>query len=187
MLAKLLYVFGTNGAGKTTLARAMIEHAGGIVSYKGKLTDTRSNLSLVGPYHTQAAGLDTIGTYENLNLILNRADPKKVILVEGLVRYSIEHYQELKARFKQHTFIYLTTSLEDCIANVRKRRNIVGSFKTTNIQGKFMSTRSLAKSMDEAGLNIKRLNYDKALALCREYVQPVEYVPEPKQSGFLRR
>lgn len=156
----LLSIRGTNGAGKSTIVRAFIERYSGKPLF-GLLGPKRPEayalcpipgvtkpVYVLGSYHVESGGLDQVQPYDLVLDLIEKYAPKGHVLFEGvIVSSSYGRVGRLLERWGQDAVMgFLTTSLEECIERVKKRRATRGDnrpFDPTNLTGKF---NSVAKS-----------------------------------------
>lgn len=174
MIPTLIYVHGTNGSGKSTLARAVMAAAGGSTGFhalhtrdgKGGFTSTKEGVALIGKYGAACGGVDGVHPYALVEKIF-RMDHVYYAFAEGLITPGVETCKRFAECFDRTVFIHLDTPIEDCIANVLKRRKAKGNakpFDPTNLRKKAGSAKSWADRCEAAGLNVERLNYRQAYA-----------------------
>lgn len=176
-MSKLVYVHGTNGSGKTTLARAVLAYAGGprkvhalADASRARWTTThRLGVTLLGKYDTACGGIDGIQPYSDVKRILNYiVSPASAIFAEGLVTPGLKTCTEFASMFTEAHFVLLDTPTEQCITNVKRRRDEAQNFKPydpANLYRKQATARSWAARLKDAGLNVHTLQYPDALRL----------------------
>jgi hypothetical protein len=84
----------------------------------------------------------------------------------------------------QLTFFWLDTPIEQCIANVTKRREARGNYEPLdpeNLKRKAASVSSWAKRLKDAGLQVERGDWDYVYHRCKEILD----VAEPDASVLL--
>lgn len=180
---RFIYIHGTNGSGKSTLARALIAACGGVqqvdVGYgghpKASTTLTTEGVVLVGKYGNACGGVDGLSPYAAIHDVCLRHAifPEARLLAEGLVTPGLETCQKLAGYFGEAMFIYLDTPEEQCIRNVLRRRARKGTTKEydpTNLRKKTASAVSWANRLEQAGLNVQRLNWRMAYLECLDYL-----------------
>lgn len=193
-MSTLIFVHGTNGSGKSTLANALIKRAGGIASYVGGVTYTRSNLLLIGKYHDVATGgMDSLHPYSNVLLAMKnavRANKKGVVFAEGMVTPGVERCRTYESVFDEVIFIHLVVDIEQCIKHVLMRREARGNkkkFDPSNLIHKAKSAEYWASGIQDAGMNVKRCDYKQAERMCFKRVVEVPLVKEATQRKLIGR
>lgn len=178
--SSLVYVHGTNGSGKSTLARAILAAAGGAtgVNYlmpnkKATYTHTKTaHVVLVGKYGAACGGVDGLSPYASIHGVVEQnAGVGRSVFAEGLITPGVETCKALASHFNEHLFIFLDTPVEQCIANVLKRRARKGNTKAydpANLYKKRQSAEGWARRLTEAGLSVKTLTWDNAYTLSLE-------------------
>jgi adenylate kinase family enzyme len=173
-VSTLVYVHGTNGSGKSTLARAVIEAAGGVsgvntVIRRNKTTWTHKHVALLGKYGNACGGLDGVHPYSDTHTLMQYARflSASGVFAEGLVTPGLQTCMDFAAYFDRAVFILLDTPETVCITNVLNRRTAAGNTKpysADNLYRKAKSACNWANRLERAGLEVKRLQYDQALA-----------------------
>lgn len=128
-------VRGTNGSAKSTLVRSLIDDFKGVPiygilgprypeAYECKIKGVKKPTYVLGPYHTPTGGCDQIQPYEVLLELIERYAKKGHIVFEGVI-ISSGHGRVGALMDKlncEPVYAFMTTSLEDCIKNVKSRR-----------------------------------------------------------------
>jgi energy-coupling factor transporter ATP-binding protein EcfA2 len=142
----VLTIRGTNGSGKSTLMRRIFELLGG---REPRFIPGRSNPYLyeyergcvLGSYESMAGGCDTIRTVaEVYELVKLLALSGRNVIFEGLL-HSCDVIHTEKLPFKVN-MLYLSTSKEECIEIVKRRRIEGGNqkeFDPSNLSTKYDS------------------------------------------------
>lgn len=178
----LIYVHGTNGSGKSTLARALLAAAGGPTGLscladnpKATWTVTDSGVVFVGKYGNACGGVDGLAPYACINRIVEgSAALDRKMFAEGLITPGLETCQRLAGMVDRHQFIFLDTPTEECVRNVLKRRKAKGNIKPydpDNLLKKRRSAVSWAARLQEAGLNVRALQWRQAYRLSLDLLQ----------------
>lgn len=170
-MSVLIYVHGTNGSGKSTLARALLADAGGPTEIgnlpgqpKATWTHTEEGVVFIGKYGNACGGVDGLSPYHSIFDIVD-TNLDHCLFAEGLVTPGLETCQRLADTVDSHLFILLDTPDEQAIRNVLTRRERKGTTKEydpANLYKKTRSAISWANRLEEAGLNVARLSWDKA-------------------------
>lgn len=177
MKSSFVYVHGTNGSGKSTLARAVLAAAGGVrdlscLADNKKATWTNTpdgKVVLAGRYGNACGGVDGIQPYADLHRILaGSASFDRNVFAEGLITPGVETCTVFASYFDHHAFIFLDTPVEQCVANVLKRRARKANdneYNPANLYKKHQSAASWADRLEKAGLQVFRAQYPEALRL----------------------
>ena len=166
---------GTSGSGKTTIVRAIMDRCEGKARIRkpGRrqpigYTFTRPLLFVTGSYETTCGGCDTISTYaECYGAVAEAARNGYHVLYEGL-RQSGDFKQANLLHEAGHPIVIvsLTTSLEDCLASVRARREARGDMREldpTNTEAKVKSITTSNSKLRERGVAVHELDREQAL------------------------
>lgn len=177
----LLSIRGTNGSGKSTLVTEVMHEAleadrrYGLLgprhpeAYELRLKGVKKPVYVLGPYITKTGGLDNVQPYDiNLDLIQKYAIKGHVIFEGVIVSSSYGRVGRLLENYGQDAVMaFLDTSLEQCIANVNKRRGArsdLREFNPQNLTSKYNQiVKSKAKIAAEGKLRVVELNFGKAL------------------------
>jgi energy-coupling factor transporter ATP-binding protein EcfA2 len=177
MKSSFVYVHGTNGSGKSTLARAVLAAAGGVEQVEAlpenkKATWTWTNGSptvLLGKYGNACGGMDGFQPYEDVHQVVSRLGANGFnVFGEGLITPGVETCYRMAQQFYHHAFIFLDTPVEQCVANVLKRRARKANdkeYNPANLYKKHQSAASWADRLEKAGLQVFRAQYPEALRL----------------------
>lgn len=185
-----VYIHGTNGSGKTTLARCLMACAPGPLYecwvhteeavMTGVACSGMPDLLFVGKYRTATGGFDTVQPFAaGVRAACTRArEYGNPIVMESLITPGVETCQEL-ARAMDLTFFWLDTPIEQCIANVTKRRHARGNMEPLdpdNLKRKAISVGSWAKRLHDAGLRVERGDWDYVYTRCKQilFLEPDE-------------
>jgi hypothetical protein len=127
---------GTNGSGKTTVVRNLMEMAHtkrphyGVLgirapeAYTCEIPDLQRPLCVIGPYQTPTGGCDNLIPFLMIPALINKYRTRGHVLFEGVIVGSIwGQVGSLLEDLRDETYlIFLSTPLEQCLANVRSRR-----------------------------------------------------------------
>lgn len=164
--SSLVYVHGTNGSGKSTLARALIAAAGGVVGMnylmpnpKAIYTHTAAGVAFIGRYGNACGGVDGLTPYACIHdIVKNNASMDRRMFAEGLITPGLETCQQLAGYVEGRAkFVLLAPPVDQCIANVLKRRGRKGTDKPydpSNLHRKRASAVSWANRLSQAGLEV---------------------------------
>jgi len=179
---------GTSGAGKSYLARRLLVHykanvpslvPGRRVPISAIYTDSSGPpLFALGHYTAaQGGGADTVNRGDGFTWLERAAKTKAVnILWEGVI-FSDEVPQTIQlSRLIETHVILLTTPLEQCLADIRARREARGNVKPLNETITANRVRSLENAFfrlrqsapDNPGLKLYKLGREEAYEKCLE-------------------
>lgn len=164
----LISVRGTNGSGKSTLVRRLLDGAPcqplyGLLgpkrpeAYCLTVQDVGKPVYVIGSYHVASGGCDQIQPYDLILELLEKYAAKGHVVFEGvIVSSSYGRVGRLMERWGQQAVMaFLTTSLEQCISNVKKRRGARADdreFNPKNLTSKYNQILGSRAKMREAGL-----------------------------------
>lgn len=167
----VINIRGTNGSGKTTTMMRIKEHYGNLVEEKiGRVTVYRSEKTIIlGAYKTATGGCDTIKTQDEVcNLVLEFAKTHNV-LFEGIVistlhsRYSTLAHIVFEKHSSRLSFGYMNTDIDQCLANVSKRRLAKGkdpdAYNKDMVRDKLMTINRTRLKMDLDGHHTFTIRY----------------------------
>lgn len=163
----LISIRGSNGSGKSTVVQGLLKVGSPVPlygllgprmpeAYRLTLEGVEPPVFVLGPYHVASGGLDQVQPYDlNLDLI-NKYAPKGHVVFEGvLVSSSYGRVGRLMEEHGQNAVMaFLTTSLEQCISNVQKRRDARADarpFDPKNLTTKYNQIVSSKAKIREAG------------------------------------
>ncbi len=163
----LVSIRGTNGSGKTTIVRAFLDQFKGVPiygvlgprspeSYALNVKGIQRPLYVLGSYHTISGGLDQVQPYDLILGLIEKYAAKGHVVFEGvIVSSSYGRVRRLLEKWGQEAVMaFLTTSLEDCLKNVQKRRNArddVREFNPKNTTSKYNQILKSRTTIAEAG------------------------------------
>lgn len=175
----IIQIRGTSGSGKTTVMRKVMEHFPLVPVYRDgrkqplyyKSDD--HNLSVLGHYESPCGGCDTIGSARQIFDWIQTLCLFKYTLCEGLL-LSEDVKWTTQLRHDEVQVIFLTTSLEQCLANIRKRRDAAGNSKELNVKNTTnrvaVIERARIKLLD-AGIMCRRASSEQAVKLILNLVK----------------
>lgn len=174
---------GTGGAGKSTLVRAIMSHydtkmAHFIDRRKQPIGYTlhktgKKSLYVPGHYETPCGGCDTI---KGLDLIFNYVKEananKRNVLFEGMLLCSdTKRIVQLAKETGDTVIISLTTPIDQCCNNIRKRREARGDTKELNelnTRNRYAYEQKQIVKLQDAGIDIRTLVYEDALGTIKQ-------------------
>lgn len=179
----IIQIRGTSGSGKSTLARAVMalypEHTPHHVEKrKQPIRYTCSgpqskSLSVLGHYAASCGGCDTISSFDTIFGMAREEHAKgHDVLMEGLLMSGdSRRIMELCAAVPEHLVVSLTTPVEDCLNNIRKRRAAKGNDKPLsedNTRSKHAYNLKLQDKLKAAGVRLLVADYDTAFLAIQE-------------------
>lgn len=175
----IVNIRGTSGAGKSTLVRAVMSHYASThphyvekrkqpIGYTLHHHYSGKSLYVPGHYETACGGCDTIKTLDQIFGAVREADSGKInVLFEGMLLCSdTKRIIELAREVPETIIISLTTPIEQCCNNIRKRRAARGETKEldeTNTRNRWAYEQKQIVKLKEAGVDIRTLLYEDAL------------------------
>lgn len=117
-------------------------------AYELRVKGVKKLVYVLGPYITAIGGCDRIQPYDLILDLLEKYSVKGHVVFEGvIVSSSYGRVGALMERFGQQAVMaFLTTSLEDCLKNVQKRRNARADARQFNPQNTISKFEGIAKS-----------------------------------------
>ena len=174
----IVIIRGTSGAGKSTLVRSIMSHyenkvaqfVGGRkqpMSYTLTLPGKKP-LHICGHYETPCGGCDTLPT---LDIIFDmartaHAEGKHVVMEGMLLASDVKRAIALAEETKDVVIISLTTPIDQCCDNIRKRRAARGNDKPlneTNTRSRYAYEHKQIEKLIKANVDIRTLVYEDAL------------------------
>ena len=125
---------------------------------------------VLGPYLTPTGGCDRIQPYDKILDLIEKYAARGHVLFEGvIVSSSYGRVGRLLEKWGQEAVMaFLTTSLEDCLKNVQKRRNArddAREFNPKNTTSKYNQILKSRTTIAEAGkLRVVDIDPNKGLA-----------------------
>lgn len=176
MKTTVVNIRGTHGSGKSTVVRRVLELLGDQVP---EHVDGRTRpisylchsgrLRVLGHYETPTGGCDTISKSEKTYELMRVSTLSGVnVLFEGiLAQHSTGRLVELikSTTDVDYKIVVLSTSLEECIASVKKRRDdrgVVGDFDPRNVTREYKSVLSSTRRLEHDGVRVLRLDRESA-------------------------
>lgn len=135
----IIQIRGTSGSGKSTVMRKIMNRS----EWQGVFVEGRKkplyyesvdpglpSVAVVGHYESPCGGGDTIGSAKAIyDLITTRLSSFRVILCEGLL---LSEDVKWSSQLPDLKVLYLVTPLEQCLAQIKSRREGVGNDKPVN-------------------------------------------------------
>lgn len=163
----IVSIRGTNGSGKSTLVRTLLSRyknkaTYGVLgprrpeAYELRVPGLKKPLYILGSYHVASGGCDQIQPYDLILDLLAKYSAKGHILFEGvLVSATYGRIGRYLEDFGQQAVMaFLDTTLEQCIENVRKRRDVKFDARVlnpNNLTRKFNEINKIAGKVREEG------------------------------------
>jgi hypothetical protein len=163
----LISIRSTNGGGKSTIVKTILCHYRGLPifgllgpkrpeAYSLRIPGVAKPVFILGPYHVASGGADQIQPYDLILDLLEKYAVQGHVLFEGvIVSSSYGRVGRLMERWGQEAVMaFLTTPLEQCIENVKKRRAEKGTdkeFNPKNLTSKFNQIKGSREKILAAG------------------------------------
>ena len=173
----IVIVRGTSGSGKSTLVREImagyqhkvpqfVEKRKQPLSYT-LTAEGKKPLFVIGHYEAACGGVDTIKTLDQTFEMIRSAHAEgKHVICEGMLLASdVKRQIALSEETKDVILISLTTPIEQCCDNIRKRRAAKGNEKElneTNTRNRFAYEAKQVEKLRAANVDIRTLVYDDA-------------------------
>ena len=177
----LISIRGTNGSGKSTVVQGLLKlgPAGPVYGVLGPKRPEaylvrygeygKQRLHVLGPYHVPSGGVDQVQPYDLILELIEKYAPRGHVVFEGvLVSSSYGRVGRLMETYGQQAVMaFLSTSLEDCIKNVQKRRDARADakpFNPANLTTKYHQiVKSRVKMLAEGKVRVVDLHPETAL------------------------
>lgn len=138
-------------------------------------------LFLLGHYNTACGGCDTLKNTEQAFELARRLAPEGDVLLEGILiseefNRSKACHEFMSSEFADERFIVyaLDTPIEQCIANIKKRRVEKGDIRelnTSNTENRVARINSATRRLIEAGADVRSGSFDWCLADARSLLK----------------
>jgi hypothetical protein len=186
-------VRGTNGSGKSTAIRKLMDQFrprplfGVLGPRSPEAYELRppagAPIYILGPYVTPTGGADSIQPYELIPQLMRKYAVKGHVVLEGvLITSSYGSVGAVMEEFKRDAhWIFLKTTLGQCIANVEKRRGDRGNhepFNPKNLEQKFnqnIGVRKRVLALDT--MTVADLNSDDVASYIIKAIKTCPVVP----------
>lgn len=182
----IIQIRGTSGSGKSTIMRQVMDDLGSWQSlyqpgrrkpyYYCCHADPR--LIVLGHYDSACGGGDTIGSARqiyDMAMRLYRADTSRAILMEGLLLSEDTKWTFQMADECTTKTLFLTTDLETCIKQIKKRRKEVGNDKPlneTNTRNRFkVIERARKKLFVQGTMSVRRASPTQAKGIILRWLR----------------
>lgn len=173
----IVNIRGTSGAGKSTLVRAIMSY------YPTKMAHFAEKrkqpigytlhkqgakpLYVPGHYETACGGCDTIKTLDQIFDSVKQAHADKMnVIFEGMLLCSdVKRATELSKETGEMVVISLTTPVDQCCDNIRKRRAAKGNEKELNEKNtrtRYDYEQKQIIKLQDAGVDLRTLTYEDA-------------------------
>lgn len=179
----IVNIRGTGGAGKSTLVRAVmsyypvkkpehLEKRKQPIGYTLTHPHGGRSLYVPGHYETPCGGCDTIKGLDTIFGYVREANAKGMdVLFEGMLLCSdTKRVMELSRQTGNTTIISLTTPIDQCCENIRKRREARGDEREldeTNTRNRWTYEQKQIPKLHAAGMDLRTLVYEDALDTIR--------------------
>ncbi len=185
---------GTGGSGKSTLVKkvtALYPNRAPFMKEGRKRTwftlhlpedKTATGLIVPGHYETACGGCDTLKTVDEVyeivrgNVIPAKGDLASNALYEGImvmddVTRAVKLHQDLEKEGGKLVVISLTTTIEECLAGIRARKEARGDTKPLNeknTRDRMKRQESSLHRLKQAGVPLEKLSRDDAFTRIKE-------------------
>lgn len=178
----IIQLRGTSGSGKTTAMRKVMTDLGhwqAIHAPERKqplyyFCRALPHVLVLGHYEAACGGCDNIGSaakvYE-LAAGFHSAEPGRVILCEGLL---LSEDTKWSLQMPDLRVIFLTTPVERCLENIRKRRAAAGNEKPlseSNTRNRVATIERARLKLSEAGKIVCRASADQAPRIVLKWIR----------------
>lgn len=169
----IIQIRGTSGSGKTTVMRKVMAQIGPWepeYQTKGRkkplLYTNRQGVRVLGHYESACGGCDTIGSagkvYDLIQTLKYRGFPT---LCEGLL---LSEDTKWTLQLDDVRALFLTTSLETCLAQIKSRRAEAGNEKELNVKNTSNRVAVIERArvkLNAAGIITRRASSDQAVGI----------------------
>jgi predicted kinase len=179
----LINIRGTSGSGKTTLVKTIISYYSIRKDYyKEKRKQplymtfhrgTEQPLAVIGHMNSPCGGCDTLKSFDEIfNLVCQEYTKGHHVLFEGMLLCSdTKRIVQLAKDTGDTVIISLTTPVDQCCDNIRKRREAKGDVKElneTNTRKRYDYEQKQIVKLQSAGVDIRTLVYADALLTVKQ-------------------
>lgn len=178
-------VRGTSGSGKSTVMMDVMHGLGPwgtqMVGYRKQplYYYNKQDVVVLGHYNSPCGGCDTIGSAGEVYKLLKELENgtnygrRRRFLMEGLL---LSEDTKWCSQLEDVTYLYLTTSLEQCLAQIKERRAKAGNEKPLNPENTSKRVKVVERSrlkLLELGKVCKRVSPEQAVRIIlRELCEP---------------
>lgn len=131
----------------------------------------RGDITVLGHYESPCGGCDTIGSAKSVyNTTMIILKDYQIVLQEGLL---LSEDVKWSSRLPDLKVVFLATPLEQCLANIRKRRQEAGNDKPLNEANTANRVRTIERArlkLIEAGVECRRASADQAPAIVMRWI-----------------
>ena len=146
--------------------------------------DDVHHLTVVGHYESPCGGGDTIGSARQVAELIQELVLWKHTIAEGLLLSEDVKHSLL---MKDLRVIFLHVDVEQCLANIRKRRAEVGNEKELNeknTRGRVPTIERARVKLNQAGVPCYRLTGDQAVKQILRWIKDGESTPKGYSAPF---
>ncbi len=180
----IINIRGTGGSGKTWVMRRIIDSIAPLDKWEAQYVPGRKkpetyryeDIYVLGHYESVCGGCDNIrsakSVYELINRVLEQT-PLPLILCEGML---LSEDFKWMSQLEDVRIFFLSTSIEDCLANIRNRRKEQGNEKELSeyrTRARLPPIESARRRLTEAGVDCRRVTseqaVEKAIKLVKEW------------------
>ncbi len=169
----IINIRGTSGSGKSTVMRRVMSEMTlqphsvpgrrNPLFYTARYRDRR--VAVLGHYESECGGCDTINSYSTLTQLIRDLTAKgESILMEGLL-LSEDTKQTLSLGVEDLRVLFLTTPIERCLDNVKRRRLARGNnkpFNPTNTSRRVTTILRAREKLESAGVSCYSVSFHHA-------------------------
>jgi hypothetical protein len=178
----IVCVRGTSGSGKTTLVRETVSVYNKREDFfkEGRkqplwmtyYADGKKPVSVIGHLNSACGGCDTIKTLDEVfSLVRQEHNKGHNVIFEGMLLCSdVKRIAALSEETNDVLIVSLTTSVDQCCDNIRKRRAAKGNDKELNEKNtrtRFAYELKQVEKLRAANVDIRALTYDDSLEAIR--------------------
>lgn len=186
----IIQIRGTSGSGKSTVMRKVMEHftlqpvhrppRKKPLYYK----DDNHHLVVVGHYESPCGGGDTIGSARQVAELIQELVLWKHVLAEGLLLSEDVKWTE---KMRDVRVVFLHVGVEQCLANIRKRRAATGNEKELNeknTRGRVPTIERARVKLIAAGIPCYRLTSAQAVKQIVKWIKSDAIPSQDNTSPF---
>ena len=176
----IIQIRGTSGSGKTWVVKEIMKEYDWEPHYvenrKRPLYYTSGDIIVLGHYEIDCGGCDTIGSAPKVfQTIQNLKVPYKVMITEGLlwgedVKWTVQLEDTVRS-------LYLHTSLEDCLNNVKKRQGGIEPKDPNRVVRKLSKRiQTISRTMprlQSVGVYCRRASSNQSVKIIRKWINAV--------------
>lgn len=163
----IIQIRGTSGSGKTWVMRKVMERLPPmepqyVHGRKQPWYYIAGKVAILGHYESTCGGCDNIGSAGNVFELIQYIPPELHILCEGLL---LSEDTKWSSQLGDLRVVYLTTPVDQCVEQIKKRRIDAGNTKPLNEENTRKRVRTVERSREKltaAGVNCIRCSSKQA-------------------------